>query len=87
MVVAWPVLIFRKVINNATSSAPAPHNWYSAFSTTSAKPALGPSFTFLTDATIWISRLRGTLGNDETGATHIIEVFRSKTMVNIDHKC
>ncbi|TFY83535.1 hypothetical protein EWM64_g486 [Hericium alpestre] len=41
------------VIN--TSSSANPYNPASVFSTTARKPALGPSFTFLTDATLWMA--------------------------------
>ncbi|KII84438.1 hypothetical protein PLICRDRAFT_147192 [Plicaturopsis crispa FD-325 SS-3] len=69
------------VINSTAGCAPS--NPHSAFSTTTRKPALGPSFTFLTDATLWLAKYPRTPNPDEmdTGEapTHIAEVFRSKT--------
>lgn len=72
-----------QVINNATSVTPAPHNPRSAFSTTVAKPALGPSFAFLTDATIWLSQHGEKARTNEDRATYIAEIFRSKTAVSL----
>ena len=72
-----------QVINNATSVAPAPHNPHSAFSTTVAKPALGPSFAFLTDATIWLSQYGEKARTNEDRTTYIAEIFRSKTAVGL----
>ena len=72
-----------QVINNATSAAPAPRNPHSAFSTTVAKPALGPSFAFLTDATIWLSQHREKAGTNEDCTTYVAEIFRSKTAVGL----
>ncbi|KAF9466479.1 P-loop containing nucleoside triphosphate hydrolase protein [Collybia nuda] len=44
------------------------------------KPALGPSFAFMTDATIWLCRYEGSENdNDETGSVYVAEVLRSKT--------
>ncbi|KZP27338.1 P-loop containing nucleoside triphosphate hydrolase protein [Athelia psychrophila] len=72
-----------QVINNATSTAPAARNQNSAFGGTAAKPALGPSFTFLTDATIWIARFidrkHDTEDAADRGMLHIVEIFRSKS--------
>ncbi|KAI0649543.1 P-loop containing nucleoside triphosphate hydrolase protein [Trametes meyenii] len=44
------------------------------------KPALGPSFTFMTDETLWLSRCSGEEreGDEETNM-HVAEVFRSRT--------
>jgi RAD51-like protein 3 len=70
------------VINN--TSASTPHNLHSAFPTTVRKPALGPSFTFLTDGTLWLAKYAesGGDGKDGDGSTlHIAEVFKSKTTV------
>jgi len=68
-------------IINDTSNA-TPYNPHSIFSTTVKKPALGPSFTFLTDATIWLSRFsEKDRAEAEGGAVsvHMAEIFRSKT--------
>jgi hypothetical protein len=67
--------ICAKIINNATASTS--HNPHSAFSTTVRKPALGPSFTFLTDATLWLSRICA------GGDIYVAEVFRSRTTVGL----
>ncbi|KAI0311563.1 P-loop containing nucleoside triphosphate hydrolase protein [Amylostereum chailletii] len=42
------------VLNNGTQCIP--HNPASVFASTTRKPALGPSFAFLTDATLWLAR-------------------------------
>ncbi|KIM84382.1 hypothetical protein PILCRDRAFT_410642 [Piloderma croceum F 1598] len=76
---AFELCIF--VINNATPVAPAPHNPHSAFSSTVAKPALGPSFAFLTDATIWLSQHGEKARTNEDRTTYIAEIFKSKTAV------
>jgi len=44
------------------------------------KPALGPSFTFLTDATLWLA-----VSGDDTGiecTKHVAQVYRSKVTVS-----
>jgi len=68
-----------QVINSATSSAPVPYNQHSAFSTTVAKPALGPSFAFLTDVTVWLSHH---YNDGEDGTNYIAEVFKSNNTVS-----
>ena len=78
-----------QVINSATVFAPGEnslkHNPNSAFSTTVKKPALGPSFTFLTDATLWLSAIRAERATmdelEDWSTTHVAEIFRSKTTV------
>ncbi|QRW18020.1 DNA repair protein RAD50 [Rhizoctonia solani] len=51
-------------------------------SKTTAKPALGPTFTFLSHATIWLSTADTTLERrGRQGETHIVEVFRSRVGV------
>ncbi|KAJ7047672.1 P-loop containing nucleoside triphosphate hydrolase protein [Mycena alexandri] len=42
------------------------------------KPALGPSFTFLTDATLWLATCKGALESDAETTRHVIQVYRSK---------
>ncbi|CUA73412.1 hypothetical protein RSOLAG22IIIB_05308 [Rhizoctonia solani] len=63
------VLVLNKTANSAT------RNPLSAFPKTTAKPALGPTFTFLAHATIWLSTSRK---QNREGQTHILEVFRSR---------
>ncbi|KAF9234124.1 P-loop containing nucleoside triphosphate hydrolase protein [Melanogaster broomeanus] len=66
------------IINN--TSASAPYNPSSAFSSTTRKPALGPSFTFLTDCTLWLGNCEEVHEGAEVGSTiHVAEVFRSRT--------
>ncbi|KLO17247.1 hypothetical protein SCHPADRAFT_994554 [Schizopora paradoxa] len=43
------------VLNKAASTQP-PHSSPSVFAATKLKPALGPTFSFLTDTTLWLSR-------------------------------
>ncbi|KZT07752.1 P-loop containing nucleoside triphosphate hydrolase protein [Laetiporus sulphureus 93-53] len=65
------------VINTSTKCLP--RNPDSAFMSTDRKPALGPSFTFLTDTTLWISQTDD-VGEEADGSTirHVAEVFRSR---------
>ncbi|KAL4267073.1 hypothetical protein AB1N83_000677 [Pleurotus pulmonarius] len=63
------------VINDSTSNGNNQLNPNAVFPTT-RKPALGPSFPFLTDATLWITRRDSTM----TGCiSHTAEIWRSKT--------
>jgi hypothetical protein len=76
--------LHEKIINNTTACNPSNSN--SIFATTVKKPALGPSFSFLTDATLWLSTHSPTAvenaPEDDDGSTiHVAEVFRSKTTV------
>ncbi|KAI0671322.1 P-loop containing nucleoside triphosphate hydrolase protein [Trametes maxima] len=65
------------VIN--TSTKILPRNPEAAFDTT-RKPALGPSFTFMTDETLWLSRRPSEdPEEDEETAVHVVEVLRSRT--------
>ncbi|KAH9949902.1 P-loop containing nucleoside triphosphate hydrolase protein [Amylocystis lapponica] len=70
------------VINSSTVSSP--RNLDSAFVSTARKPALGPSFTFLTDTTVWLSDYKedGQRHRDEEGSIHIAEIFRSRTTLS-----
>jgi len=62
---------------NDTSSA-QPHNPTSAFNT--RKPALGPSFAFLTDACLWLAKYdTHDIDDDSRTTTHVAEVLRSRT--------
>lgn len=66
------------VINSSTLSSPL--NPDSAFLTTNRKPALGPSFTFLTDTTLWLGKFLPEDGTRDSSdqTTHIAEIFRSR---------
>ncbi|KAE9395845.1 hypothetical protein BT96DRAFT_942151 [Gymnopus androsaceus JB14] len=77
------------IVNNATlMSAPASSkgqmpfkptsNPHSAFASTIRKPALGPSFTFMTDATLWVSFWPEQQESEKGSTTHVVEVFRSR---------
>lgn len=63
------------LIINSTSKA-SPRNPDSVFAFTNRKPALGPSFTFLTDATLWLSRIERPSQDSDT--LHVAEVLRSR---------
>ncbi|KAI0697970.1 P-loop containing nucleoside triphosphate hydrolase protein [Cytidiella melzeri] len=70
------------LVLNSTSSA-APQNPNSAFVTTTRKPALGPSFTCMTDATLWLSKATGISavephGDGESNNIYAAEILRSK---------
>lgn len=66
------------VINSTTSIDPtgtAP--W------TGRKPALGPSFAFMTDATLWFSSQAGTTKESHDDATlHTIEIRKARSMAS-----
>ncbi|KAG8763563.1 hypothetical protein FRC11_001764 [Ceratobasidium sp. 423] len=67
------VLVLNKTANSPT------RNPLSSFPKTTSKPALGPTFTFLSHATIWLSTADATFGKRHgQGQTHILEVFRSR---------
>ncbi|KAF8518215.1 hypothetical protein JB92DRAFT_2121701 [Gautieria morchelliformis] len=72
------------LVTNASVQS-LPQNPYSAFSTTTTKPALGPSFTFLTDDTVWLSDAQNLLPKEKqdkkTMGTEVFiaEVFRSRS--------
>ena len=82
-----------QVINSTTRVAPRrpdATNPEAVFETT-RKPALGPSFTFTADATLWLSR-RATQndfeeGEEDAGITYVAEVFRSRITVRRDPLC
>ncbi|KAM5539255.1 hypothetical protein V8D89_007128 [Ganoderma adspersum] len=70
------------VINSSTSLGqrnPKPRNPDAVFEI-KRKPALGPSFTFLTDATLWLSKRRPDRDDrvDDGSTLHTVEVFRSR---------
>jgi RAD51-like protein 3 len=62
---------------NGTSAA-APFNQSSAFASTIRKPALGPSFTFMTDCTLWLSKMKDIPDSEGSFSVHVAEVFRSR---------
>lgn len=70
-----------EIVNN-TSASP-PHNPLSAFSSTTRKPALGPSFTFLTDCTIWLATHEDTTNAEAGSSIHVAEIFRSRSTVRV----
>ncbi|KAJ4475796.1 P-loop containing nucleoside triphosphate hydrolase protein [Lentinula aciculospora] len=81
------------LVNNATlmrapstgrsqTSAEPVSNPYSDFASTIRKPALGPSFTFMTDATLWVSIYPEQIENEDRSTAHVVEVFRSKFSVS-----
>ncbi|TFK49990.1 P-loop containing nucleoside triphosphate hydrolase protein [Heliocybe sulcata] len=65
------------VINDTSSAQPC--NPASAFTSNTRKPALGPSFAFLTDACLWLAKC-DTYGinNDDGTTSHVAEVLRSR---------
>lgn len=63
-----------------TSTIATPQNRDLKFSWTDRKPALGPSFTFLTDTTIWLSKYNKE-DQDQDASLHIAEVLRSRSVV------
>ncbi|KAF9069223.1 P-loop containing nucleoside triphosphate hydrolase protein [Rhodocollybia butyracea] len=80
------------VVNNATLMRAPPglgrpasrepvSNPYSAFESTIRKPALGPSFTFMTDATLWLFCWPEQT-DGEAQSIYIVEVFRSKFSIS-----
>ncbi|KAI0715829.1 P-loop containing nucleoside triphosphate hydrolase protein [Cerioporus squamosus] len=74
------------VVNTSTRVGPRnPHatNTESVFET-ARKPGLGPSFTFMTDATLWLTRRSRDERDGEADSTmHIAEVFRSRLTVGL----
>ncbi|EKM58400.1 uncharacterized protein PHACADRAFT_91096 [Phanerochaete carnosa HHB-10118-sp] len=69
------------------TSASAPHNPQSVFPNTARKPALGPTFAFMTDATLWLAKHRPSpapgIADQNSGDTHVAELFCSRTMVSV----
>ncbi|KAL0956865.1 hypothetical protein HGRIS_002973 [Hohenbuehelia grisea] len=68
------------VLNNATRSTP--NNPHTVFES-EKKPALGPSFPFLTDATLWLWCPPGSHFSEDDESSeetvHVAEILRSKT--------
>ncbi len=76
---------YIQAINSSTSLGqrnPKPRNPEAAFEIM-RKPALGPSFTFLTDATLWLAKRRPDPGDriDDASTLYTAQVFRSRTTV------
>lgn len=65
------------MVINGTSAA-APFNQSSAFASTIRKPSLGPSFTFMTDCTLWLSKTKDMPDSEGPFSVHVAEVFRSR---------
>ena len=74
-----------QVINTTTRVSPRnprATNPEAVFETT-RKPALGPSFAFMADTTLWLSqRADEQGGGGENGTTHTAEVIRSRVVVS-----
>jgi hypothetical protein len=55
------------------------------------KPALGPSFTHLTDATVWLSAVMQDGSDNDEGRgdrpTHVVQVLRSRKKVSYGFEC
>ncbi|KAI6037761.1 P-loop containing nucleoside triphosphate hydrolase protein [Pisolithus marmoratus] len=70
------------VVND--TSAVVQQNSNAAFTSAARKPALGPSFTFLTDCTLWLSKHGEVEG--ESASMHDAEVLRSR-MTRSETRC
>lgn len=73
----------HQVINNSTRMGPrntGSANPEAVFES-DRKPALGPSFTFMTDTTLWLSRRPPGEQQEEGAMVHVAEVFRSRNTV------
>lgn len=70
-----------EIVNNTSGSPPNP---LSAFALAIRKPALGPSFMFLTDCTIWLARHEDTATDADAGSPiHVAEIIRSRSTVSV----
>ncbi|KAH9944979.1 P-loop containing nucleoside triphosphate hydrolase protein [Epithele typhae] len=72
------------IVNGASRVAPkdpAATNPEAAFAT-GRKPALGPSFTFMADATVWLSRREREGVQEDGGTVHVAEVLRSRAVTS-----
>ena len=77
--------MIMQVINSSTNLGqrnPKPRNPDAVFEIR-RKPALGPSFTFMTDATLWLSKRRPHPDDkvDDGSTLHTVEVMRSRITV------
>ena len=52
----------------------------SAFSGTTAKPSLGPTFSYLVDAILWLAKANQVLLTDK-GDLYVAEIFKSRKTV------
>jgi hypothetical protein len=71
-------LMVTQVVNNAIKARPGLNN---SVASGDRQPALGPSFAFLTDSTLWLSRCALSGGGDDE-CTFKAEVLRSRKTVN-----
>lgn len=56
----------------------------SAFSGTTAKPSLGPTFSYLVDATLWLAKANQVLATDKEDL-YVAEIFKSRKTVFYPH--
>ncbi|GAW02557.1 P-loop containing nucleoside triphosphate hydrolase protein [Lentinula edodes] len=82
LVVNNATLMRARSTNRAQMPVQTVSNPLSAFASTIRKPALGPSFAFMTDATLWVSLWPEKTESEERSTAHVIEVFRSKFSVS-----
>jgi len=59
---------------------PGGSNPVSAFSGTTGKPSLGPTFSYLVDATLWLAKANQVLVTDREDL-YIAEIFKSRKTV------
>lgn len=78
-------LCCQQVLNDTSASLPTNAN--SVFASTTRKPALGASFTYLSDATLWMTKWTADFGlraeEADKGEIYVAELFRSKSMVSV----
>ncbi|KAH7869643.1 P-loop containing nucleoside triphosphate hydrolase protein [Lentinula edodes] len=82
LVVNNATLMRARSTNRAQMPIQTVSNPLSAFASTIRQPALGPSFAFMTDATLWVSLWPEKTESEERSTAHVIEVFRSKFSVS-----
>ncbi|KAK7449638.1 hypothetical protein VKT23_013113 [Stygiomarasmius scandens] len=73
--------IKKPVTQNQVNSTNLPSQSRSILPFTDKKPALGPSFAYMTDATFWVAEWRNASQNtlSEEGTTlHVLEILRSR---------
>ncbi len=80
VVIYFCLIRWKQVVNG--SSASPPHNPDSAFAATVRKPALGPSFAYMSDTTLWLAEFKGPKGEDRnTEPVYVAEILRSRSTV------